>query len=63
VAIRTTVKDVEIWSKLTDAQRELIMITYEIATKTQFQGDICATMVIDNPDCLGNKKKFNEICL
>jgi len=54
--------DIEIWSSLTDSQRKLITDTYEIATKTRLQGDVCATMVNDNPDCLDDKEEFNGKC-
>ena len=55
-------EDIDIWSKLTDSQQTLMTDTYEIAKKTRLQGDVCATMVNDNPDCLGDKEEFNGKC-
>jgi hypothetical protein len=55
-------ENIDIWSNLTDSQQKLITDTYEVALKTRAQGEICAGMVIDNPDCLGDKEEFNGKC-
>ena len=55
-------EDIDIWSNLTDAQQQLITDIYDIANKTRMQGDICVTMVSNNPDCLGDKEEFNRKC-
>ena len=55
-------EDTDIWSNLTDSQQKLITDTYDIATKAWTQGSICAEMVNNNPDCLGDKEEFNGIC-